>query len=367
MNEKKYLQLVYLIINISLLLRIIIPFYFFGNWVTIDSKNYILHANALLNGGFGLYFPNGFPALIALVTSIVGKENTVITMIILNVILSTASVYLFWLICKNYFGPGIYSLIAVALFAFYPNQLNFVRFVLTEVPALFFVMLSFYFISKESFPSAALSIGIAATIKTTLLVVIIFFSIYQFYKKSYVGGIKYILLASVPVLAMAFYGLIITGVFTIGYNSIHNFYITVDQSGLKSTNAIDAAAYYLNYAISHPIQFISERLNSLWEFWGFLPSSNVGLREYLIFRLLIGIRFPLILLAIYGFLIKDKNNLIIFSAVTIFSLTLLHIIFFSIPRYNFITEPFLIFLAVAGLSEIVINMRKKKIFFRMNE
>lgn len=352
MNENKYARFAYLIIAISFLIRFTIPFYFFSDWLTIDSKNYILQANALLDGGFGLYFPNGFPALIALVTLIVGKESTVTTIIILNIILSTASVYLFWLICKNYFGPGLLSLIAVVIFAFYPNQLNYVRFVLTEVPDLFFLMLSFYFISRENFLAAALLIGIAAAIKTTLIPVILFFGIYLLFKKIKINGFKYLGFAFIPLILMMIYGYIITNKLTLGYSAIHNFYLATNQTELLSTNYIDAIEYYFNYAFTSANQFLVDRFQSLWEFWGFLPSSNEGLRSSLFFQFLIGIRFPLLVLAIYGYIKSDKNIIVVFSALVIFLLTLLHFIFYSIPRYNFVIEPFLIFLAIIGIKEI---------------
>ncbi len=349
-----------IVILFALVARLYIAFGTGLAWFSVDSVNYINQANELLAGRFGLYFPNGYPVIIALLTLITGSEHSDISLIILNIFLSICSVYIFWLTCKRNLGASIFSLLAVLLFAFYPNQLNYVRLILTEVPALFFLMLSFYFLGKESLSPAALSIGIAATIKTALIPIILFFAIYLLYKMSYAKGLKYLGLAMIPLSAMMIYGLIITGVFTLGYSSIHNFYLTVDQSGLKSTNAGDAIAYYLNFAFSHPIQFILERLDSLWEFWGFLPSSNEGLRENFIFRLLIGIRFPLLLLAIYGFWITEKNYLAVFSAITIISLTILHFIFYSIPRYNFVAEPFLIFLAAAGLGKIIDNMKKKK-------
>ncbi|MDP2364740.1 MAG: hypothetical protein Q8M94_13355, partial [Ignavibacteria bacterium] len=225
-----------------------------------------------------------------------------------------------------------------------PNQLNYVRFILTEIPALFFLLLSFYFLSRDNYPVAAISIGIAVTIKTALLPAVLLFVFYLLYKKNLSSGLKYFRIVLVPLLLMMIYGFIITGKFTLGYSSVHNFYLTVDQSGKQSTNILDAIAYYLNYAISHPSKFILERINSLWEFWGFLPSANEGLRENLLFRLLIGIRFPLFLLASYGFIKTKKDIVVVFSAIVIVSATLLHMVFYSIPRYNFVLEQIMIFL-----------------------
>lgn len=352
MNEKKYLKIAYAVITLSFFIRILIAFYFSDNWLTPDSKNYIVQANELLNGGFGLYFPNGFPALIALVTVIAGTASRDLSIIILNIIFSIASVYIFWIIIKRYPGINFYSLIALALFAFYPNQLNYVRFILTEVPSVLFLMLSFYFISRNKFSAAGLMLGAAVIIKTSLLPLALLFSFYLFYEKEFKNGIRFISLSLFPVVLMLIYGFMLTGSFTIGYSSLHNFYLSVNQPELLSTNIFDSIGYYLNYAVSHPLLFILERFQSLWEFWGLLPASNEGLRGNLLFRIIIGIRFPLLLLAIYGFIKSDKNNLVIFSSLTLITLTVMHFIFYSIPRYNFAAEPFLIFLAVLGLNNL---------------
>ena len=359
MSEKKYLQIVYSIIALSLIIRIIIPVYFSNNWITIDSKNYILQANELLKGGFSLYFPNGYPALIAVITSIFGTGKRDLSIIILNIILSTSSLYLFWIIVKNSLGINMFSMLAVAIFAFYPNQLNYVRFILTEIPSLFFLLLSFYFISKKKISLAGLMMGISIIIKTSLLPFILLYSFYLFYKKEFRTGFKFICFSFIPPALMMLYGFMVTGVLTLGYSSFHNFYLASDQPELLSTNYFEAIAYYFNYAFSSPLQFISDRFLSLWNFWGFLPSSNEGLRASLFFQLFIGIRFPLLLLAIYGSLKSIKDDLVIFSILMILSVTLLHFIFYSIPRYNFAVEPFLIFLAVLGMKEINNKLKKR--------
>ena len=317
LEENKFNKFALITVVLSLAIRTILPFYFSSSWLTTDSKNYILQSEDLLNGTFGLYFPNGYPAIIALITLIFGNEHRDLCLIILNIILSTASVILFWFVIKKYFGASLFSFIALVLFAFYPNQLNYLRFILTEIPALFFLLLSFYFLSKRDKLIAALSIGIAVTIKTVLLPAILLFVIYLFYKRRFANGIIFIVVALIPILIMMIYGLIITGKFTLGYSSIHNFYLTVYQPGLQSTNILDAISYYLNYAISHPFKFVIDRFNSLWEFWGFLPSANEGLRENLFVRLLVGIRFPLLLLASYGFIKTKEDKVVVFSVIVI--------------------------------------------------
>lgn len=186
------------------------------------------------------------------------------------------------------------------------------------------------------------------------------FSGYLFYKREFRDGSRFIGLSFVPITAMMLYGVILTGKLTIGYSSVHNFYLATNQPELLSTSYLSALGYYFNYAFTNPLQFITDRLNSLWEFWGFLPSVNEGLRENLIVRLLIGIRFPLLLLAIYSFRRSKEDNVVIFSTIVIFSITILHVVFYSITRYNFVVEPFLIFLAVIGLKYLLVKPLKKE-------
>ena len=360
MLEKKYTSSVYYIIALSFLIRITIPFFFFKDWLTRDSVTYIAQADELLEGGFGLYFPNGFPSLIAFITLSFGIENREIALIILNILLSTFSLILFWMLLKKNIGVNIFSVTALAIFAFYSNQLNYVRYILTEIPSLFFLLLSVYFLSQKKLSYSGLVLGISILIKTSLLPIMILITAYLFYTKKLRAGTTFIVSSFIPVAIMASYGLIISGTFTLGLSSVHNFYLSVHQPVLLSDSLISAVSYYLNYALSNPLIFITERFNSLWEFWGFLPSANEGLRENLVFRLLIGLRFPLLILAIIGFIKSVKNHLIIFSASAIISITILHTVFYSIPRYNFTVEPFLILLAVIGFKYLVDKPEQSK-------
>jgi hypothetical protein len=43
----------------------------------------------------------------------------------------------------------------------------------------------------------------------------------------------------------------------------------------------------------------------------------------------------------------------VFSLIVILSISLLHILLFSNPRFNFIVEPFVIFLGVVGLNTLI--------------
>jgi len=327
--------------------------------LTTDSINYLNQADTLLRGGFGLYFPNGYPFLLAIVTLFTGIDARIISVIILNVLISVASVYLFYRVLIKYFGNITLALAAALVLTIYPNHLNYTRFILTEVPAVFFILLSFYFLSIKKYSFAGLMSGIAATIKTTVIPAMLFFSLYLIIKKDKSNVLQFLFLTLIPLAIMILYGYIVTSQITIGYSSIHNFYLAVGQPDLLSLNLTEAMNYYFSYALDNPIKFMMERFQSLWDFWGFLPSANEGLRSELFYQLLIGIRFPLLILAIIGFITSHKDNIIVFSGLILLTITLIHFIFYSIPRYNFAVEPFLIFLAAIGLQKIYHRLKTK--------
>ena len=71
---------------------IVVVWFTFLDWKTSDTLSYFEQARVLLEGGFYEYFPNGFPALIALVWSIPGLEGTRWPLHLLTVLCSTAIV-----------------------------------------------------------------------------------------------------------------------------------------------------------------------------------------------------------------------------------------------------------------------------------
>jgi hypothetical protein len=348
------------IILISLIARFFISFGTGLPWISVDSVNYIIQAKALLNGGYEYYFPNGYPLIIALFIFISSLIPFKIGLILFNIFISTIGVVLIYLISEKYFTENkIYPLIAAAVVAFYPNQLNYVRFILTEVPAAFFLILSLYLFTKNRKKLSSLTIGFAFAIRTTVLPVSLLFTIYLFFKKKFKDGILFLAFSLMPLLAFLIYGYMQTGGFTLFIDVPKIFYISL---GLEKIPPDFAAGLkeYISYLIKQPINFIYDRILSLWDLWGFLPASNEGLRAGIFFRILIALRFPLLLLAVYGFIKSRKSNLTVFLLMPAFVITFIHSLiitsvnesYIANPRYIFPAEPFLIVLAVKGLEEL---------------
>jgi hypothetical protein len=335
-------------------------------WFSIDSINYIYQAKALLNGDYLYYFPNGYPLIISfflLLSSIIPYH---IGLILFNIIISTISVVLVYYTARYFIGDdNKLALAAAAIAAFHPNQLNYVRFILTEVPATFFLILSLFLIIKEKNNLAGLSVGFAAAIRTTLLPVAVFFAIYLLFTKKFKAGMMYLIFSLIPIAGFLFYGFLKTGEFTLFIDVPKIFYISLGLENVPPDFILGINNYF-SYMFTHPLNFIYDRLVSLWEMWGFIPDATEGLRANIFFRILLALRFPLILFAAYGFIKTRKTDISIYLILPFVIITLIHAIiitsanepFIANPRYIFPTEPFLIILAVTGLNAL---LSKKKV------
>jgi hypothetical protein len=321
---------------------------------TIDSYNYIWQADILRNGGYSNYFPNGYPLIIYLVSLISPLEAGLLW---LNIILSLFTVLLVYLIAKNLTGNMKIALISAAIVTLYPNQVNYVHFILTEVPCTFFLALSVYLFQKEKPVYSGLAMGAALIIRTTIVFIPVLFFIYLFLnsrrKESIIYFISFLI---IPVLLML-YGYLVSGDFTLGRNFTHNIYVTIKEPYKISYTKLEGISAYCNAFISSPVQFLTDRFHSFWNLWSFLPYKADGFRSYLSYRLLVGLRFPLLILGIYGYLKSEKNSVTLMLLLPAVSITLIHTLFFSSSRFTVPAEPFLIILAVIAISSIISILR----------
>ncbi len=354
LSDKKLLT----VIILTLAARIYICFGTGLPWISTDSLNYIIQAKALLNGGYEFYFPNGYPLIISFFIFISPLISFKVGLILFNIFVSTLSVLLIYSIVEKYFGENkIYPLLITAAAAFYPNQLNYVRFILTEVPATFFLVLSLYLFINGKKNLSGLSAGFASAIRTTLLPVSVLFAVYLFFKKRFKDGMLFLVFSFIPVSAFLIYGYLKTGAFTLYIDVPKIFYISL---GLEQAPAdfLTGMKAYISHFLQHPLNFMYERIQSLWDLWGFMPSSTEGLRENIIFRILIAFRFPIVILALYGFIKSKKDFIVYYLIIPAFVITCVHALiitsvhenYIANPRYTFPAEPFLIILAGMGVN-----------------
>jgi hypothetical protein len=125
------------------------------------------------------------------------------------------------------------------------------------------------------------------------------------------------------------YGYIVSGYFTLGRNFTHNIDVTINEHYNASYSKTQGITAYLNYMISSPSQFLTDRIQSFWNLWGFLPSVANGFRTYFIYRLLVGLRFLLLILGIYGYIKSESKTIPFLLLLPAISITLIHTMFFS--------------------------------------
>ena len=313
---------------------------------TIDSNNYIIQASVLKKGGYMVYFPNGYPLIILLVSLFLPLEWGIL---LLNIILSVLTVLLVYLTADKLTGKFPIAIMSAIIVTFYPNQFNYVHFVLTEVPTTFFAALSIYLFVKNKFAYSGIAIGLAVTMRPTIILAPAILFLVMYLRGQKKNGLLYLIsFLTVPVLLMS-YGFLRTGVFTLGQNFTHNIFITVNQPYSESYNKLQGFKAYLNYIVSTPGEFIRGRFDSLWNLWGFSPADSPGFKGYKLFRIILGLRFLIISAGIYGFIKSDKSNNFIYLLLPAVSITLVHMMFFSNPRFTVPAEPFLVILGVIGV------------------
>jgi hypothetical protein len=327
-------------------------------WYNTDSYDYLRMADAILAGKPVSYFPNGYPLLIAGTKWLVGDLHLATSLIIFNIAASMAVVAMSFQIAKR-LACSSAAVAATILVAIWPNQLNYVRQLMTEVPATFFLMLGVLLVLKGRSFSGGISLALAILIRTTLLPVIpliVLLAVTEGWRRA--GGI----ITGALVVAGLNGVLVHTGVVAPSNNGGVNLLFSIQSTSTEgivfSTESFTAAerskplATYIHFAIDRPKQFLWQRLSSLWELWGPLPASAEGSRS-LIRRLLIGMRFPLFAIATLGIVIHRTSRPHLLLAVPILVVTLIHTAFFSTARFSYPVEPLVLILAANAIFSLI--------------
>jgi hypothetical protein len=78
-----------------------------------------------------------------------------------------------------------------------------------------------------------------------------------------------------------------------------------------------------------------------------------GFRGHFIYRVLVGLRFPLLILGIYGYIKSESKTIPFLLLLPAISITIIHTMFFSNTRFTIPAEPFLIVLASIGAGKFI--------------
>lgn len=337
--------------------------------VSTDTEIYFSQADAIRSGGWENFFPNGYPLLMSLLPSEIGSQKMVDQLLLINVVLSSSIIVLVYFITKQITENHLLAFIAALITALWPNQLHYVRQLLTEVPTAFFLLLAGYlFIVRKDFFSGII-LGLAIIIRTSLLPMIAFLLLIPQLRKDR----RYLLFfigAVLPVLGIATFSWARESGFSIGGNTSYNFIIASEalsnnvvdfRENIEPVNEVQAVQIYLSSFFENPNFFVMQRGVALWELWGFWPSAITasGNTRSFVSRMLIGLRFPLLVFALIGFWQNRKDFSAIFLLTPIITITIVHTIFFSTPRFTYPIEPILIIFASLGFGNVIVWFRNK--------
>ena len=359
------------ILILGLLLRIWVSFFSHLPNLHRDSQEYIKQADAILSGGYINFFPNGYPFIIAGVKALFPAQSISI-LVWMQVLMSTAIIYFGYGITKLVAKNERAALVAAVILAIFPSQINYTRWLITEMPTGFFLFGAYFFFYRGWRWWSGLFFGIAIVIRTEMLpVLILIFLLQLFWKGSrglLAGRKRWDLLfwvgVLVPILFTGGYCYEKTGHFSLAGNGQVNMVLSVTASGSyidwsypdhhpEINTSGKALESYFSGLRTDPGGFIKGRWENFWELWGFYPSSADGTRG-MGARLVIG--FGNLFLVVCGFAgwWPRRGDLSVFILLLPFLLvTGIHIFLFAMQRYTSPVEPYNIVLASVFLASLV--------------
>ncbi|MDZ7719251.1 MAG: hypothetical protein U5K72_10590 [Balneolaceae bacterium] len=313
-------------------------------------------------------FPNGFPLLLAGLKTLLPDLWIPTSAILTNIFASTAVVGLCMGISKRITKNSLAVIFVGLIVAFYPNQLNYVRQILTEPVTTFFLVLHAYLLFNNKYFSSAIFLVIAALFRSTLLplipimLIILFITertwnpkspAFKFFGGTASIGLIYLLLVLFDVVKPSN---------NLGANlliSISSYGGNVDYtlSGFTSEEMKEPIKTYLSFAIDHPVEYLKQRLLSLNELWGW-PSMGEPPRG-IARKLLIAIRIPFLIGSVTALYLNFKKTEIWMLFSPILVITVIHVLFFSTTRFTHVVEPFAVVLTMISLNSIYNRWFKK--------
>lgn len=119
-NEKNKYRILWFLLLIAFVARLFICFGINLSHNIVDSDEYFLQADKLLEGSYINYFPNGYPYIIA-VAKLISGSHTVALLLWLNILLGTCSVYFVYSITERVFSDTVLALLAAFLMAVFSH------------------------------------------------------------------------------------------------------------------------------------------------------------------------------------------------------------------------------------------------------
>jgi hypothetical protein len=362
-REKKLLAL---ILTVGFLLRIGICFFTHLPHLHFDSYEYYKQADTLLAGSYTNFFPNGYPLIMAIAKFIAGTgSNTLLLWI--NIVFSTLTVWFTWDIAKRVFPNPYVAPIAAALVAIFPSQINYVRWLTTEVPTAFFLLGAYFFYFRQQYTRSGIFFAVAIFVRTNVAPIPLLLLVIKTIREK---KVPWRLAAGtvLPLLLVASYCFLRTGEFSIaGNNQVNILYAVTAKGGYMDYSYNEkhpeintsgkAMKMYIDHMIGQPMEFIGQRLANYWELWGFYPSSARGSRGTAS-RLLLGAgNFFMIVLGLTGWWLNRRLLAAHLLMLPFLTVTAIHVLLFVLTRFTYPVEPFMILLAASAIAKKLGNDR----------
>lgn len=329
-----------------------------------DSSDFFAQADTLLAGGYTDYFPNGYPLIVALFKMLFGSHFQ-IALLWLNIAFSVCSIWFLFDIAQRISGRASYGLLAAALLAIFPSQINYVRWLTSETPTPFFLIGGFFFYYRKQWFWCGIFFAFATLVRTNVGPVLVILAIaHIFHTRRFPPMLAAGFL--LPLLSLGFYCKAKTGEFSLAGNNRVNILYAITASGPDIDYAIldkhpgantteKAVNMYVGHMKNHPLLYIRERLANWWELWGFYASSANGTRSFGS-RLVLGAgNLFLIGFGLTGWWIYRKNYSVSILIIPFLVITLVHVLLFAMPRYTYPCEAFLLLLATWALQTLAGN------------
>ena len=328
-----------------------------------DGLTYIQMGDAILDGKPVSFYSNGFPILLAAIAHLMGDADPQPAWLAVIVLMSTGIVAFVHLIARRWLEPA-FALAAMAVIAVWPTQLYYTAQFLSDVPATFFLAFGVHLALRQQPVSAGFVLGIATLIRDSLLPSVLLLGANGMVDPEPRRDMARLLLAVAIVQAFEWV-LQARGMtappFTASLNlllaatSMSTAGIPAAPPGLSPEQMAHPWATYFWFALEHPGTFLLQRLASLYELWGSWPhAGDPNAPRGVLVRLIIGLRFPLLILALGGLWIGRRHLETRMVAAPLVALTAVHIAFFSgSPRFTIPMEPAAIILAAVAVQRLV--------------
>jgi hypothetical protein len=349
------------IIVFAFCLRILIAFFSGLTWFNTDTLAYFDMARAIRMGHPISYLPNGYPLVIAGLGGVLPESVLPIVLIWLNVLLSTATVTATYAATKQVSTQRWLPLLAGIAVAAYPNQLNYARQLMTEVPSTALLAFGLVAVLHHRYVLGGLLVVIAGWFRSTLTPVVILVMVLVWLKsrrpseplRLFAGA-----MAGVLIMVLVEAAGIVAPPTNFGQNLLIAIASAPDTPDFSAPERFspeqraNALGTYLRFAVENRGQFVGQRFGSLWQLWGpWVGEGDPAVRSRsLIDRAAIGLRSPLFLLAAIGTALNRRNTLVWVLASPLVVVTAVHVATFSTPRFSYAMEPAAIALACLAIA-----------------